>query len=149
MTKRQPVCSKCGQRLTDPYSIAVGMGPECRGAAAGKGAHLPRPNWKVQGGRVMLTGLTLAEPLPGKMEQGMSQQTWMKDETDDLALAHWVKIWGQRFYTCACNKILPRFGAAEVETRRIGLASAPGRGYDAPAQAQACEVCLQKAKQQA
>ena len=29
------VCSRCGRRLTDPASIALGIGPECRGGKAG------------------------------------------------------------------------------------------------------------------
>jgi hypothetical protein len=33
----QPRCQKCGKRLTDPVSIACGLGPECRGGGAGHG----------------------------------------------------------------------------------------------------------------
>lgn len=31
-----PICSKCHKPLTDPVSIALGMGPECRGGSSGK-----------------------------------------------------------------------------------------------------------------
>jgi hypothetical protein len=50
----KPVCSKCGRALTDPFSIAVGMGPECRGALSRKGWKFPKPKFKVSGGRVVL-----------------------------------------------------------------------------------------------
>lgn len=53
-----PKCSKCGRRLTDPFSIAVGMGPECRGGLARKGWKFPKPRYKVSGGRVVLVGMT-------------------------------------------------------------------------------------------
>lgn len=64
MSKRGPRCSKCGRKLTDPYSIAVGMGPECRGGAVKKGAKLPKPKYRIRSGRVEYLGLTPAEPLP-------------------------------------------------------------------------------------
>lgn len=31
---RKPICSKCGRVLTDPVSIAMGIGPECRNRKA-------------------------------------------------------------------------------------------------------------------
>jgi len=54
---RQARCSKCRRPLKDPYSIAVGMGPECRGAAIKKGAKFPKAKWRVSGGRVVFDGL--------------------------------------------------------------------------------------------
>ena len=53
----KPRCARCGRALTDPYSIAVGMGPECRGEAARQGVRLPKPQWRVSHGRVVLAGL--------------------------------------------------------------------------------------------
>lgn len=67
---KKPHCSRCGRALKDPYSIAVGMGPECRGAASKKGMKFPKAKWKVQGGRVMFDGLEGAiEPLPVHVEE--------------------------------------------------------------------------------
>ncbi len=48
---KTPRCVKCGKPLTDPFSIAVGMGPDCRGGLRRKGWKLPRPKWKLQRGR--------------------------------------------------------------------------------------------------
>ena len=53
----QARCSRCGRPLTDPYSIAVGMGPECRGGARKKGWKFPKAKWRVSRGRVIFDGL--------------------------------------------------------------------------------------------
>lgn len=53
----KPHCSKCGRALTDPFSIAVGMGPECRGGMSKKGWKFPKPKYKVSHGRVVLVGM--------------------------------------------------------------------------------------------
>ncbi len=50
-------CSRCHRILKDPFSIAIGMGPECRGALGQKGWTFPRPKWKVTGGRTVLVGV--------------------------------------------------------------------------------------------
>lgn len=50
-------CSKCGRALRDPYSIAVGMGPECRGGFRKAGGKLPRPKFVMRGGKVVYDGL--------------------------------------------------------------------------------------------
>lgn len=72
MTVKGPKCSKCGRRLRDAYSIAVGMGPECRGGAIKKGAKLPRPNYRVRAGRVELVGLVPpSDALPVHVEEEM------------------------------------------------------------------------------
>lgn len=77
-----PKCSKCGRRLTDPYSIAVGMGPECRGGAARKGAKFPKPRYKVSNGRVTFLGLAKGDgPLPVNTEEDPKHED--KDETSE------------------------------------------------------------------
>ena len=53
----QARCSRCGRPLTDPYSIAVGMGPECRGGAKKEGWRFPKAKWRVSHGRVIFDGL--------------------------------------------------------------------------------------------
>ena len=53
----QVCCSRCGRPLTDPYSIAVGMGPECRGGAKKKGWRFPKAKWRVSHGHVIFDGL--------------------------------------------------------------------------------------------
>lgn len=60
---KKPQCSRCGRPLTDPYSIAIGMGPECRGAAAKKGVKFPKARYYVSHGRVIFEGLEKAEPV--------------------------------------------------------------------------------------
>jgi hypothetical protein len=57
MAEKKPHCSKCGRALKDPFSIAVGMGPECRGGMAKKGWKFPKPKYKVRRGRVVLVGM--------------------------------------------------------------------------------------------
>lgn len=48
-------CAICHRLLTDPYSVAIGVGPECRGKYPKN--HFPKPQWKVRHGRVELAGL--------------------------------------------------------------------------------------------
>jgi hypothetical protein len=61
---KKPQCSKCHRPLTDPYSIAVMMGPECRGSASKGGRKFPKAKWKVQGGRMVFDGLATAVEAP-------------------------------------------------------------------------------------
>ncbi len=72
---KKPVCSRCKRPLKDPVSIAIGMGPECRGALSRKGWKFPKPKWKVRGGRAVLIGLD------GKVEPPAVNTT--NDEEDD------------------------------------------------------------------
>lgn len=51
---KKPVCVKCGRPLTDPLSIAIGMGPDCRGSLSRRKWKFPTPRWRVQGGRTVL-----------------------------------------------------------------------------------------------
>ena len=51
---KKPQCSKCGRPLTDPFSVAVGMGPECRGRLSKKGWKFPKPVYRVRNGHVDL-----------------------------------------------------------------------------------------------
>lgn len=76
---KKPHCSKCHRALTDPFSIAVGMGPECRGGLSKKGWKFPKPKWKVQGGRTVLVGVIgKIEPPPvgdlTRKEKGKKQR---------------------------------------------------------------------------
>jgi hypothetical protein len=48
-------CSSCHRLLTDPYSIALGMGPECRGKL--RHGTFPKAKWKVSHGHVIFDGL--------------------------------------------------------------------------------------------
>lgn len=70
-------CSRCGKVLRDPYSIAVGMGPECRGSYIKKGGKLPKPIWRVHAGRVEMVGMTPAEPMTTHLEDD-------DDDDDDV-----------------------------------------------------------------
>lgn len=60
---KKPQCSRCGRALSDPFSIAVGMGPECRGGLRRKGWKFPKPKYQVRDGHVVLVGMV------GKMEK--------------------------------------------------------------------------------
>lgn len=68
---KKPQCSKCGRALKDPFSIAIGMGPECRGALSKKGWKFPKPKWRVANGHVQLIGMTgkIVEPPVGDLTQ--------------------------------------------------------------------------------
>lgn len=55
-------CRRCKRKLTDPYSIALGLGPECRAKFIQAGYSLPKPIYRVNSGKVELVGLE------GKME---------------------------------------------------------------------------------
>lgn len=69
MSEKKPHCQKCGRALTDPFSIAVGMGPECRGGLSKKGWKFPKPKYKVSHGRVELVGMV------GKIEPPIGDLT--------------------------------------------------------------------------
>lgn len=148
--KRKPTCSKCGRVLTDPYSIAVGMGPECRGGAARSGAKLPKPKWRVQGGRVVFLGVEAQEP-PATQEVSVSPQVWMRAErpavSESEPPAHWIKIFG-KYNLAACQKVVS-LEARRVDTMRVALAGAPGKFYWRPSGGAVCDECLKKAQQQA
>ncbi len=53
---KKPNCVKCGKPLSDPFSIAVGMGPDCRGGLSRRGWKFPKPSWRTHKGRVVLEG---------------------------------------------------------------------------------------------
>jgi len=55
---KKPICSRCGRPLKDPYSIAVGMGPECRGGLIKKGWRFPKPQFAVRDGHVTFIGVS-------------------------------------------------------------------------------------------
>jgi len=63
-------CQRCHRLLKDPVSIAIGMGPECRGALSKKGWKFPRPRWGVEHGRPVLLGVVgKIEPPKGGTEK--------------------------------------------------------------------------------
>lgn len=61
---KQAHCSKCHRALRDPYSVLVGMGPECRGAARKGGVKFPKPKFSVRDGRVVFVGVEGKIELP-------------------------------------------------------------------------------------
>ncbi|MBI5933293.1 MAG: hypothetical protein HY867_06260 [Chloroflexi bacterium] len=50
-------CGVCHRRLTDPASIAMGYGPECRGKMTKRGWKFPKPIYRVTHGKVELVRL--------------------------------------------------------------------------------------------
>ncbi len=62
----QARCCRCNRPLTDPFSIAIGMGPECRGGLSKKGWKFPKPKYRIHHGRVELIGMVgkIVEPPP-------------------------------------------------------------------------------------
>lgn len=59
---KKPECQRCHRPLTDPFSIAVGYGPECRGGMSRRGWKFPKPRYRVLHGHVVL------EAIVGKVE---------------------------------------------------------------------------------
>ncbi len=64
-------CCKCGRPLTDPFSIAIGMGPECRGRLSKRGWRFPKPQYQIRHGRVELVRMIgkIVEPPPVVVEE--------------------------------------------------------------------------------
>ncbi len=83
---KTPVCSRCKRPLSDPYSIAVGMGPECRGGAAKSGVKFPKARWRVSRGRVVFDGLEKAGPLTVNTEGGRQKAERAADEKREIVL---------------------------------------------------------------
>ena len=70
----KPTCKKCGRVLTDPYSIAVGMGPKCRGDGPGRGGHVSVPV-KRSGGKAYAafgSGGSVGQPAPLVRDRGFT-----------------------------------------------------------------------------
>lgn len=65
-------CSECHRLLKDPFSIALGIGPECRGRMIKSGWKLPKPRWKVDNGRTILVGVV------GKIEPPKEEKKKVK-----------------------------------------------------------------------
>ncbi len=80
----KPHCTKCGRALTDPFSIAIGMGPECRGRLSKKGWRFPKPRFRVHQGRVVLVGMVgKMEPPPVNVEPKPNKKKEGKDVNDE------------------------------------------------------------------
>ncbi len=62
----QARCCRCNRPLTDPFSIAIGMGPECRGRLSKRGWKFPKPKYRIHHGRVELVRMIgkVVEPPP-------------------------------------------------------------------------------------
>lgn len=81
MTQKQPHCSRCHRLLKDPYSIAVGMGPECRGGLKKKGWKFPKAKWKVQGGRMTFDGVV--GKVEGPVVSEVSKEPDVSEEVEE------------------------------------------------------------------
>lgn len=78
---RQPTCVKCGKPLKDPFSIAVGMGPDCRGGLGRRGWKFPKPKWSIHKGRAVFDGYQGRVEPPAVMTE------------DDEKVMHRIKKW--------------------------------------------------------
>lgn len=63
-------CGVCHRRLTDPASIAMGYGPECRGKMTKRGWKFPKPVYRVRHGQVELVRLVGDLTPPPQAESG-------------------------------------------------------------------------------
>jgi hypothetical protein len=82
---KKPQCGKCGRALSDPFSIAVGMGPECRGSLSKKGWKFPKPVYRVHAGRVELVKMVgkIVEPPVGDLTKpAKKKERKVKDDQD-------------------------------------------------------------------
>ena len=72
---KKPQCSRCHRPLSDPFSIAVGMGPECRGKLSKRGWKFPKPRYRIRSGRVELVGMTgkIEPPAMGQIEKNLEE----------------------------------------------------------------------------
>lgn len=75
-------CTVCHRPLTDPYSIAIGMGPDCRGRLAKKGWTFPKPKYRITHGRVELAGMVGKVERPTGDLTARRRQRATKDEGD-------------------------------------------------------------------
>ncbi len=57
-------CAICRRLLKDPVSVAYGIGPECRGGLVRRGWKFPKPHWKMQKGKAVLSGFAGGNPRP-------------------------------------------------------------------------------------
>lgn len=60
---KTPRCTRCKRPLKDPVSIAIGMGPDCRGELSRRGWKFPKPVYRVVSGHVELVKMV------GKVEE--------------------------------------------------------------------------------
>jgi hypothetical protein len=114
---KQPTCTVCHRPLSDPYSVAVGMGPECRGGASRRGIRFPKAKYRVHHGRVEFTGVEGFEgPLGGvlpplskrkELDIMMTGMYWQSNKPLEKslpeAIAYYRKKYGQEPTTARVN----------------------------------------------
>ncbi len=83
---KKPQCTKCGRALSDPFSISLGMGPECRKGLQKKGWKFPKPVYRVRSGRVELVKMIgkVVEPLVGDLTGNEKRKVKHEDQSESI-----------------------------------------------------------------
>jgi len=76
-------CARCHRPLKDPYSIAIGLGPECRQKLIRAGHSIPKPVYRITNGKVELVGMTgEVDKLPVNLETIDGQDAGHREQQD-------------------------------------------------------------------
>lgn len=103
----KPRCSKCGRVLKDPVSIAIGLGPECRGDSGGRGKKVSIRQRRRQA-RAYRT-LAFKEGQPVTIGVGETARTYRREGDS------WVDQNGHRMSSTEFAGYLRRFGLVDPE----------------------------------
>jgi hypothetical protein len=92
----QPICHKCNRPLKDPTSVALGIGPECRGASSKKPNSLAARRTLARNVR---TGAYLdGQPVSiGKIVWTKCGEVWKDQEGNEITdrvFGHWLNKHG-------------------------------------------------------
>lgn len=74
----KPRCKRCHRVLHDPVSIAIGMGPECRGDS-GHSTRSPRVHQKSSGGSAYSGAASPADARSAALDSGQPVDTGLRD----------------------------------------------------------------------
>ena len=87
-------CSRCHRILKDPFSIKLGMGPECRSLLTKRGWRFPKPVYAVKDGHVQFIGMRgkVAPPGPNtRLKQaGLNENGYIRK--DFAGMLNWAVI---------------------------------------------------------
>ena len=72
----KPTCKKCGRPLRDPLSIAIGVGPECRGATS-RSSRSPKISQKRSHGSTY--GAAAVDARSAALANGQPIETGLRD----------------------------------------------------------------------
>ena len=86
----QAKCSRCHRRLTDPYSMTLGLGPECRSVLSKRGWKFPKPVYRVMHEHVVLVKIVGKITPPPPKKRKLSEKGYIRK--DIAQMLNWAVV---------------------------------------------------------